>query len=48
MLGLAYFAVTMLPTIRPDWRDIDKRREPSGHEGADDGVGEQPTASRQH
>jgi len=41
ILGLAYFGATMLPVIRPEWRDIDKGRGPSGHQGADDRVGEQ-------
>ena len=49
LLGLAYFAVTMLPAFRPEWRDLDKdRRTPSRHESPDDGVGEQPAAPGQH
>lgn len=49
LLGLAYFAVTMLPAFRPEWRDLDKDRgTPSRHEGPDDGVGEQPAAPGQN
>ncbi len=47
-LGLAYFAVTMLPAIRPEWRELDKRRGTSGHEGADDRVGEESPSTGQH
>jgi hypothetical protein len=46
-LGLAYFVVTMLPTIRPAWRDIDKGRGPSGHQGPNDRVGEESTPTRE-
>jgi len=28
LIGLAYFAVTMLPAIDPRWREIDRRRTP--------------------
>jgi MFS family permease len=48
VLGLAYFAVTMLPAIRPEWRDIDKGHGTSGHEGADDRVGEESASTGQH
>ncbi|HEU5039017.1 MAG TPA: MFS transporter [Nocardioides sp.] len=29
VVGLAYFAVTMLPAVDPRWREIDRRREPA-------------------
>jgi MFS family permease len=49
LLGLAYFAITMLPTIRPEWRDLDQGRgTPSGHESPDDRVGQQATAPGEH
>lgn len=49
VLGLAYFAVTMLPTFRPEWRGLDQERPtPSGHESPDDRVGQQATAPGEH
>jgi MFS family permease len=47
VLGLAYFAATMLPTVRPEWRTIDDGRRGSGHQRPNDGVGEQPAAPGQ-
>lgn len=36
VLGLAYFAATMLPTVRPEWRQIDQGRRENRHGGGDD------------
>jgi MFS family permease len=36
VLGLAYFAATMLPTVRPEWREIDQGRHENRHWGAQD------------
>ena len=41
VLGLTYFAATMLPVVRPEWRAIDAGRR-SGDQRPDDGVGEEP------
>jgi MFS family permease len=29
LIGVAYFAVTMLPAVDPRWREMDRRREPA-------------------
>jgi MFS family permease len=36
LLGLAYFATTMLPTIRPEWREIDQGRQRNRRTGDHD------------
>ncbi|HYJ69116.1 MAG TPA: MFS transporter [Nocardioidaceae bacterium] len=48
VLGMAYFAATMLPTVRPEWRTIDDGRKASRNEGSDDRVGEKPAPAGQH
>jgi MFS family permease len=48
VLGVAYFAATMLPTVQTQWRTIDDDRKVSRTQSSDHRVGEEPAPAGQH